>query len=264
MMNRLNFFFFQAWHIFRLCLFCHVTQIAATMAPASDDMDMDQPSCSSSTFATSESWQSYLQLLGRPDVTLTTEKWVTEQCLPFFRSSAILFHFITNIPYPKLDDAYDNYAEAVLWLRYLGVESLGQLVSESWARPLLSLWNMSLVQPTATTSDVAVVEAAAAKPRPPWTFPVISSGLIQLPSDYSELINAASLFTCPNSEGDEARTPAMCLVTGKMLCSQVRKSQLIRPLFIEFCFVCFRATVARRNWMGSKWEPVRLTLNCAD
>lgn len=214
-----------AWHVFRLCLFCHVTQIAATMAPASEHMDMDQPSCSSSTFTTSasESWQTYLQLLGRPDVashTNHTEKWVTEQCLPFFRSSAILFHFITNIPYPKLDDAYDNYAEAVLWLHYLGVESLSQLVSESWTKALLSLWNVSVVPPLASTSDVMLVEATLAKPRPPWTFPVISSGLITLPSDYSELINAASLFTCPNSEGDEARTPAMCLVTGKMLCSQ--------------------------------------------
>lgn len=199
------------------------------MAPASEHMDMDQPSCSSSTFTTSasESWQTYLQLLGRPDVashTNHTEKWVTEQCLPFFRSSAILFHFITNIPYPKLDDAYDNYAEAVLWLHYLGVESLSQLVSEIWTKALLSLWNVSVVPPLASTSDVMLVEATLAKPRPPWTFPVISSGLITLPSDYSELINAASLFTCPNSEGDEARTPAMCLVTGKMLCSQVMLS----------------------------------------
>jgi E3 ubiquitin-protein ligase UBR2 len=212
------------------------------MAPASDDMDLDQPSCSSSsTFATSESWQSYLQLLGRPNVTLTTEKWVTEQCLPFFRSSAILFHFITNIPYPKLDDAYDNYAEAVLWLRYMGVESLDQLVSESWAKPLLSLWHMTFIPPTATTSEAVVVEVAAAKPRPPWTFPVISSGLIQLPSDYSELINAASLFTCPNSEGDEARTPAMCLVDGKMLCSQVRSNSFYFYFFNgkRFTFICF-------------------------
>ncbi|XP_057372526.1 E3 ubiquitin-protein ligase UBR2-like isoform X1 [Daphnia carinata] len=210
-----------AWHVFRLCLFCHVTQIAATMAPASEHMDMDQPSCSASTFTTSESWQTYLQVLGRPDIAShanPTEQWVTEQCLPFLRSSAILFHFITNIPYPKLDDAYDNYAEAVLWLRYLGVESLSQLVSESWSKALLSLWNV--VPPLASTSDVVLAETTLAKPRPPWTFPVMSSGLITLPSDYSELINAASLFTCPNSEGDEARTPAMCLVTGKMLCSQ--------------------------------------------
>lgn len=204
------------------------------MAPASEHMDMDHSSCSSTfTTSASESWQTYLQLLGRPDVathTNHTEKWVTEQCLPFFRSSAILFHFITNIPYPKLDDAYDNYAEAVLWLRYLGVESLSQLVSESWAKSLLTLWNVP-VAPSASTSDVTMVEAA--KRRPPWTFPVISSGLITLPSDYSELINAASLFTCPNSEGDEARTPAMCLVTGKMLCSQVLHLEKI------VYFICF-------------------------
>lgn len=185
-----------------------MTQIVATVAPASEAMEVEQP-----TSATSESWQNYLQMLGHRDVAHTTEKWVTEQCLPFLRSSAILFHFITNIPCPKLDDAYDNYAEAVLWLRYLGVESLGQLVSESWARQVSSIWNMPLLPPAA--NDVV------AKARPPWTFPVHPSGLITLPSDYSELINVASLFTCPNSEGDEARTPAMCLVCGKILCSQV-------------------------------------------
>lgn len=206
---------------------------------------MDQPSCSSST--TSESWQSYLQLLGCRDGAQTTEQWVTEQCLPFLRSSAILFHFITNIPCPKLDDAYDNYAEAGLWLRYLGVESLGQLVSEGWAKQVSLLWNMPLAQPPITSDLVAKV-------RPPWIFPVNSSGLITLPSDYSELINVASLFTCPNSEGDEARTPAMCLVCGKMLCSQVCSTRLILIALNFKCnlFLFCRAIVARRNWTSSK------------
>ena len=226
----------------------------ATVAPASGDMEMDQPSFSCSA---SESWQSYLQLLGCRDAAQTTEQWVTEQCLPFLRSSAILFHFITNIPCPKLDDAYDNYAEAGLWLRYLGVESLGQLVSEGWAKQVSSLWNMPLAPPA--TSDLV------AKTRPPWIFPVISSGLITLPSDYSELINVASLFTCPNSEGDEARTPAMCLVCGKMLCSQVRGKTLnfSNGQKLEFCFFSCRAIVVRRNWTISKLELVRLTLRSA-
>ena len=156
--------------------------------------------------ASSDSWKELHQMLGRQ--TIHSERFVSEQCMPFLRSSAILFHFITGIPFPKLDDVYDNYGEALVWMRYLGVESVDKLIQESWSKRLVAMW--------------------FAKDRAwpcPWAFPVASSGLITLPSDYSELINAASLFTCPNSEGDEARTPAMCLVCGKMLCSQVFWSQ---------------------------------------
>lgn len=45
--------------------------------------------------------------------------------------------------------------------------------------------------------------------------------LVSLPHDYSELINTVSQFPCPASSGDDSRTPTMCLVCGKMLCSQV-------------------------------------------
>ena len=78
-------------------------------------------------------------------------------------------------------------------------------MQENWAKQLVGVWSANIRTKTCL-----------------WLFPVQSSGLISLPSDYSELINAASLFTCPNSEGDEARTPAMCLVCGKLLCSQVQ------------------------------------------
>lgn len=44
--------------------------------------------------------------------------------------------------------------------------------------------------------------------------------LVSLPSDYSELINSVSQFTCPNSDSDDSRSPTMCLVCGTMLCSQ--------------------------------------------
>lgn len=79
-------------------------------------------------------------------------------------------------------------------------------MQENWVKQLVGVWNVNIRAKTCL-----------------WLYPVQSSGLISLPSDYSELINAASLFTCPNSEGDEARTPAMCLICGKLLCSQVQQ-----------------------------------------
>uniref|UniRef100_A0A8C8IGG3 E3 ubiquitin-protein ligase n=1 Tax=Oncorhynchus tshawytscha TaxID=74940 RepID=A0A8C8IGG3_ONCTS len=47
-----------------------------------------------------------------------------------------------------------------------------------------------------------------------------SNSLIDLPDDYSALINQASSFTCPKSGGDKSRAPTLCLVCGSMLCSQ--------------------------------------------
>uniref|UniRef100_A0A673YM57 E3 ubiquitin-protein ligase n=1 Tax=Salmo trutta TaxID=8032 RepID=A0A673YM57_SALTR len=51
-------------------------------------------------------------------------------------------------------------------------------------------------------------------------FPRESNSLIDLPDDYSALINQASSFTCPKSGGDKSRAPTLCLVCGSMLCSQ--------------------------------------------
>uniref|UniRef100_A0A8C8IB47 E3 ubiquitin-protein ligase n=1 Tax=Oncorhynchus tshawytscha TaxID=74940 RepID=A0A8C8IB47_ONCTS len=57
-------------------------------------------------------------------------------------------------------------------------------------------------------------------PAPPELFPRESNSLIDLPDDYSALINQASSFTCPKSGGDKSRAPTLCLVCGSMLCSQ--------------------------------------------
>ncbi|KAL1437462.1 hypothetical protein MTO96_048850 [Rhipicephalus appendiculatus] len=50
--------------------------------------------------------------------------------------------------------------------------------------------------------------------------PVQPNRLVELPSDFSELINEASLFRCPNSDGDDSRSPTLCLICGRILCSQ--------------------------------------------
>ncbi|KAK5854459.1 hypothetical protein PBY51_015525 [Eleginops maclovinus] len=51
-------------------------------------------------------------------------------------------------------------------------------------------------------------------------FPRESNRLIELPEDYSTLINQASNFLCPRSGGDKSRAPTLCLVCGCLLCSQ--------------------------------------------
>lgn len=55
--------------------------------------------------------------------------------------------------------------------------------------------------------------------------------LVDLPQDYTELINSASSFACKNDHHD-SRTPTMCLTCGTMLCSQVNLQNI--PLDIFF------------------------------
>ncbi|XP_023577001.1 E3 ubiquitin-protein ligase UBR2 [Octodon degus] len=52
------------------------------------------------------------------------------------------------------------------------------------------------------------------------SYPRESNRLIDLPEDYSSLINQASNFSCPKSGGDKSRAPTLCLVCGTLLCSQ--------------------------------------------
>lgn len=44
--------------------------------------------------------------------------------------------------------------------------------------------------------------------------------LVDLPYDYSELVDKVSNFTCPSIKNEDSRTPTMCLVCGVILCSQ--------------------------------------------
>ncbi|KAI6068262.1 E3 ubiquitin-protein ligase [Aix galericulata] len=51
-------------------------------------------------------------------------------------------------------------------------------------------------------------------------YPRKRNSLIELPEDYSCLLNQASQFRCPRSSDDEQKHPVLCLFCGAMLCSQ--------------------------------------------
>uniref|UniRef100_A0A671N2U3 E3 ubiquitin-protein ligase n=1 Tax=Sinocyclocheilus anshuiensis TaxID=1608454 RepID=A0A671N2U3_9TELE len=51
-------------------------------------------------------------------------------------------------------------------------------------------------------------------------YPHKRNRLIDLPEDYSVLLNQASHFKCPNSSDDERKHPTLCLLCGVMLCAQ--------------------------------------------
>ncbi|KAG8505315.1 E3 ubiquitin-protein ligase UBR1 [Galemys pyrenaicus] len=51
-------------------------------------------------------------------------------------------------------------------------------------------------------------------------YPRKRNSLIELPDDYSCLLNQASHFRCPRSADDERKHPVLCLFCGTILCSQ--------------------------------------------
>lgn len=133
-------------------------------------------------------------------------QFVQQSCVPFLRCCALFFYYRTLVPYPSsLKDPLEMEFEPLM--TYLALPSFSSLWQNSAVKIVVKRWlgnNMSVSSPKSVSIR----------------YPLTVNQLVRLPRDYSELINNVSLFTCPNSDGDDSRTPTMCLVCGEMLCSQ--------------------------------------------
>jgi hypothetical protein len=96
--------------------------------------------------------------------------------------------------------------------KYLGLPlDPTELFSEIANRGLARLWAQH-------PSVQASVQASSMRTL---SFPLKLNSLVRLPEDYSELVNNVSTFSCPNvGVSDGCRVPAMCLICGKVICSQ--------------------------------------------
>nr|CAD7425225.1 unnamed protein product [Timema monikensis] len=136
---------------------------------------------------------------------------VKEWSLPFLRCSALFYHFLTGVPAATAlnelgGDTFENLCS------YLGLPSTYEgLMGATITRTLALRW----------ASHIKVKQVLSGAQSGPYEKPIPSiNQLVTLPTDYSELINTVSMFTCPNSDHDDSRNPTMCLVCGEMLCSQ--------------------------------------------
>ncbi|XP_011494451.1 PREDICTED: LOW QUALITY PROTEIN: E3 ubiquitin-protein ligase UBR2 [Ceratosolen solmsi marchali] len=126
-------------------------------------------------------------------------------CAPFLRCCALYFHYITDVPAPielteRDGDTYENIC------RYLGLpESCEELFASEKVLQLCADW----VRRARTAKHEIVIPE-----------PLRINRLVELPEDYSELMNTVSMFICPNSDKEDSRNPTMCLICGDMLCSQ--------------------------------------------
>lgn len=139
-----------------------------------------------------------------------------DQSRAFLRCSSILFHFLTEVPLP--DEMTQNGGDSYeVMASYLNVNS--DMMTYFNDSPMLEFLEQT-AQHTGVTSyrnklRLDEKELPVILPVNP---PVRK--LVELPEDYSDLMNSVSLFTCCNNVREDSRNPTMCLVCGEILCSQ--------------------------------------------
>ncbi|XP_077394028.1 E3 ubiquitin-protein ligase UBR1 isoform X1 [Festucalex cinctus] len=132
----------------------------------------------------------------------------------FLRCTALFFSCLTGVRPPEelfgASVSCQGKMEAVC--SYLALPSnVFQLFQEhrDTVAPLLQRW----------CSSPAITKGLRGKTQT-IRFPRRRNQLIDLPEDYSALLNQASHFQCPKSTDDERKHPTLCLFCGAMLCSQ--------------------------------------------
>ncbi|RLU23362.1 hypothetical protein DMN91_003566 [Ooceraea biroi] len=201
-------------HLVKLVFLSHVAKILFTF-DLSEIMDVDSHEADVET-AEADSDAVLFHVLGvRFDKRRADDVWrrVEAACRPFLRCCAIYFHYVTDVPAPtELTQTHgDTYEKLCL---YLGLPATCDALIRSHSDATLKLFNVWRNHPTVWNHIMGVKKVSIVKD------PLTVNKLVELPDDYSELINSISQFTCPNSDREDSRTPTMCLVCGEMLCSQ--------------------------------------------
>uniref|UniRef100_A0A3B4B4B4 E3 ubiquitin-protein ligase n=1 Tax=Periophthalmus magnuspinnatus TaxID=409849 RepID=A0A3B4B4B4_9GOBI len=128
---------------------------------------------------------------------------------PFLRCAALFFNCLTGVhPPEELFTTAQGQLEPLC--SYLALPpNVFQLFHEhrDTVTPLLQRWSDSPVVSKALKGKLHTV------------YPRRRNRLIDLPEDYSALLNQASHFRCPKSTDDERKHPTLCLCCGAMLCS---------------------------------------------
>ncbi|KZC07599.1 E3 ubiquitin-protein ligase UBR2 [Dufourea novaeangliae] len=179
-----------------------------------EGMDVESQEVTQDT--SSESILMLIQALGiNIGIQSVSEIWrrVKEASMPFLRCCALYFHYITDVPAPeeltkKGEATYENICA------YLGLPTTcDELVKPNLdvIMQLINVWKSHpSVQAHLTGAGTVVVLRE----------PLKVNKLVELPEDYSEMINMTLKHTCANNEREHSKNPTMCLVCGRMLCSQ--------------------------------------------
>lgn len=196
-------------HILRLVFVSHVTKIllSVDVEEFQDSMDTDGSDADDDTVL------QILEIMNkRKDGVRSFNVWkhVMDACLPFLRCCVLFYHYLTDVPAPQslLEIGGDTFANMCAYLD-LPVTAKDLFASDE-IKSIITTWcQHEEVELYLKPTPILVVKE-----------PLQINRLVELPSDYSELINTVSSFTCPNSDHEDSRNPTMCLVCGEILCSQ--------------------------------------------
>ncbi|XP_008292060.1 E3 ubiquitin-protein ligase UBR2 isoform X2 [Stegastes partitus] len=201
-------------HLLHLVTVAHMVQVLLTSTTEEVCMDQDSGG-SEEEELTCQLYSTLRKHLGSvlPEVSSGWQLWrcVKAGVLPFLRAAALFFHYL-NSAAPPADLLVAGPCQWEALCSYLSLPSNLLLLHHNnltLLEPFIHRWCCHPgVRQTLQGGGVII------------RFPRESNRLIDLPEDYSVLINQASSFTCPRSGGDKSRAPTLCLVCGAMLCSQ--------------------------------------------
>uniref|UniRef100_A0A8B9FJ00 E3 ubiquitin-protein ligase n=1 Tax=Amazona collaria TaxID=241587 RepID=A0A8B9FJ00_9PSIT len=169
-------------YLFHLTTLAHITQIVISSATGRGVEVMTAP----------------LLAVFKAGLDIDVPGWLVWDCvkkgiMPYLRSAALFFHYLLGVSPPEELLQVSEEGQFKALCSYLSLPTnLFLLCQEYWdtVNPLLQ------------------------------RYPRKRNSLIELPEDYSCLLNQASQFRCPRSYDDEQKHPVLCLFCGAMLCSQ--------------------------------------------
>uniref|UniRef100_I3KW87 E3 ubiquitin-protein ligase n=1 Tax=Oreochromis niloticus TaxID=8128 RepID=I3KW87_ORENI len=192
-------------HILHLVTMAHVLQIllsSADVPAAGDGQETEEERAAADLFC-----GFLIRLL--PDVSGSSlVERVKTGIAPFLRCAALFFNCLTGVPPPEelfsiSGRFHCKQMEALC--SYLALPSnVFQLFHD----------HRETVSPLLQRSVNTIASYTSSQ------YPRKRNRLIELPEDYSTLLNQASHFKCPKSTDDERKHPTLCLFCGAMLCSQ--------------------------------------------
>ncbi|OBS60397.1 hypothetical protein A6R68_08476 [Neotoma lepida] len=201
-------------YLFHLITMAHILQILLTVDTgfplAQGEEDNEEARCASAFFAEVSQYTDGFIGCGIPGWYL----WVSLKngITPYLRCSALFFHYLLGVTPPEELFANSAEGEYSALCSYLSLPTnLFLLFQEYWdtIKPLLQRWCADPAVLNSLKQKSAVVR-----------YPRKRNSLIELPDDYSCLLNQASHFRCPRSADDERKHPVLCLFCGAILCSQ--------------------------------------------
>ncbi|XP_039295359.1 E3 ubiquitin-protein ligase UBR2 [Nilaparvata lugens] len=149
-------------------------------------------------------------------------RMMKDKSIPFLRCCALFYHFLTDVPAPApLKTSGGDTFEALC--SYLGLSPLCKdLIAHDSVTYLAKKWAQHDDVKALVVEQGTVNNEQGTNKEQVGRFRDLTriNRLVNLPEDYSELINTVSMFICPNSDREDSRNPTMCLVCGEMLCSQ--------------------------------------------